>query len=200
MERGGLRRFTAQIFQPGPWGQQCGRKEVVLGGADKPSRPHRKGGSCMLLLDPAFHRNLGPGVSPRACGGRAHRLGTPPRQGPPLHLQGWGRGGGLLQGPQGNPGSGPGCWGRQGGPGSAGLTCKRLWRPRWAPSACQAGGSLTVPQPGLRTFLFVLTAQPPREACEAAQSARGCRPPSAVRGTAGVQIVPATEAQGVCPL
>lgn len=58
---------------------------MVLGGADKPSRPHRKGGSRMLLLDPAFPRNLGPSMSPRVpvrAGHTPEAGASPPAPGP----------------------------------------------------------------------------------------------------------------------
>lgn len=79
---------------------------MVLGGADKPSRPHRKGGSHMLLLDPAFPRNLGPSMSPRVPVGAGHTGWALPRSRHlPSSSRAWGGAGAILQGPQGNPGS-----------------------------------------------------------------------------------------------
>ena len=51
-------------------GRQCGRKEAILGGADKPAYPHRKGGPHTLYLDPSFPGNGGPSLTQSTCGSR----------------------------------------------------------------------------------------------------------------------------------
>lgn len=81
-------------------GRQCGRKEAILGGADKPAYPHRKGGPHTLYLDPSFPGNGGPSLTQSTCGSRrrgelaglaAHRPRAPPKQNSLLSLLGRGR-------------------------------------------------------------------------------------------------------------
>lgn len=98
----GKRRLAAVSWSsvPGlcPRGSPCGRKEVVLGGADKPSCPHRKGGPRTLHLDPSFPRNHGPRLTPgHLWGGRRGELaGTQtqctPKAGLPTQPPGPGKG------------------------------------------------------------------------------------------------------------
>ena len=105
----GKRRLAVVSWSEFPglhsWGRQCGRKEAILGGADKPAHPHRKGGPY-----PSFPGNGGPSLTQSTCGGRrrgklaglaTHSPRTPAKPSSPLSLLGQGREWDLLPVPQG---------------------------------------------------------------------------------------------------
>lgn len=128
---------------------------MVLGGADKPSCPHRKGGPCTLLLDPAFPRNRGPRVTPRApvgagyrgeptCQGRTQAECTPKAGAPLSGSRARGRSGGASSSdPSAIQALLPVGTGSQGGLASAGLRSTMLCRPSCSPNARPTQGFST---------------------------------------------------------